>query len=589
MADGSEDSYIYMKSRSNPFKGVDNERTAPGKAPSLSVPKKLSADAKNFSTLSTCPQYHQKAVQHSSPFNIPQPVATPASGPSYFADCTAFDLYEQDPDMSFECEDYNLPRQFSDLRPNFEDMIVLPIRLKKPPTSAIGTPSATIIDEFDYADQHVYYSRLITTVNSNSAIHEYNARKGPLWDSAWEMLVPKGLHPAYLTEDEFVKLALSQGNDTTKWMDFNIPALHRRALHKAAVARQKLSNAGISPFELTQEYLESFEWMDKIEQDNFVRTMQKLQLQVAFQKQGLSMRLEDIDNITPVDEEKLIGKSHTKLVDGNCIPRDNSTEASNSSITDSDSYREIESQSQDSVTSSNVPILQTHQSSKTPNQLDKLLGECIQRAYSPAHPSGSGLSEKHAEHVESHEIHDNSDGVHQNNKHVYNIENGSIKLSQFPPSEPSTPAKACLCCPPHTPSYILPPLPPKTSDHHVNFSLQDPPPLSPSRTIRTQEDDGYDSDSPASCSSDKASKSGRRGRSRTTKSSGSQSTKSGKTVESGKTGGGGKSGASGKVDSFGKKLTDSPNSIKKKLSSVFGTIGRSGGKFKGQTSSREGV
>ncbi|QSZ34528.1 hypothetical protein DSL72_006122 [Monilinia vaccinii-corymbosi] len=569
MADGSEDSYLYMKSRSRPFYELENGRIDSGKLPSSRIPKKVSADTQSSPSPNLRPRGPKAAVKHPSSSDIQQSIMrAPTAGPSNYDDCMAFDLYEQDPDMDFECEDYNLRRQSSDFRLNFEDMIVLPIRLKKPShLIEFGTPPATVVDEFDFADQHVYYSQLITAVNSTTAIHEYSTRKGPLWDSAWEMLIPKGLHPAYLTEDEFVKLVLSQGNDTAKWMDINIPLLHRRALKKAAVAREKLSNAGISPFELTQEYLESFEWMDKIEQDNFIKTMQKLQLQVAFQKQGLSMRVEDIDNTTPVDDEKLIGKSHTKLVDGSCITRDYSSEAEvdESFMVDQISLAEFEDQFWDddyrkaSTLSNSIPIQETRQS-PTDREQDPRLWETLLNSLIDPHSTNSDATEKCFEHVETREVSTDSDYAHQDTKTTYTIENGSLKLSQFPQLEASSP-KCCSC------SHVPPPLPPKNPDAHIVFSLQDPPPISPTRSAQ----DGHVSDSSVSVCSDDNGRKSSGNRSHMTKSSGSgsgsQSTTSGKIEGSGK---------SGKRDSIGRKLGDSPRSLKKKLSSVFGTIGRSG-------------
>ncbi|KAB8303788.1 hypothetical protein EYC80_005166 [Monilinia laxa] len=570
MADGNEDSYLYMKSCSRPLHELDNGRTDSSKLPSSRIPKKVSADTQSSPTPIVRSPSLKAVVEHSYP-NVPQLMEAPTAGPSNYDDCMAFDLYEQDPDMDFDCEEHNLRRESSEFRLNFEDMIVLPMRLKKPsPFLEFGTP-VTAVDEFDFADQHVYYSRLITAVNSNSAINEYSTRKGPLWDSAWEMLIPKGLHPAYLTGDEFVKLVLSQGNDTAKWMDVNIPVLHRRALQKAAAARQKLSHAGISPFELTQEYLESFEWMDKIEQDNFIKTMQSLQLQVAFQKQGLSMRIEDIDNITPVDDEKSIGKSHTKLVDGFCIPRDGSHAADEAFMADQISLAEFEDQfwdddfKQASTLSSSVPIQQRPQSVAA-HDYDQHSWETILQSIihsqsttqSITQPTSFDPTDKNLEFVETREVQENSDDVHQNAKNTYTIENGSLKLSQF--SQILASSRKCCSC-----SHIPPPLSPKNPDTHAIFTLQDPPPISPTRSVQ----DGYVSDGSRSVASNLKDNKSSGKRSQMTKSSGSgnQSLTSGKTEGSGK---------SGKRDSIGKKLNDSPRSLKKKLSSVFGTIGRSG-------------
>ncbi|KAI9647528.1 hypothetical protein NHQ30_003913 [Ciborinia camelliae] len=590
MAEGSEDSYLYMKSRSKRLYEFDNGRAASSKLPSSRIPKKVGADIQGLPTPKVCPQDGSAVVGHSSSSNVSKSMEAPTAAPLNYDDCMAFDLYEQDPDVDFECEDYNLRRQSSDFRLDFEDMIVLPIRIKKPSTSVnFDTPPSTLIDEFDYADQHIYFSQLTTTVNSNSAIHEYGTRKGPLWDCAWEMLVPKGLHPAYLTEGEFVRLVLSQGNDTAKWMDVHIPILHRRALQKAASARQKLANAGISPFELTQEYLESFEWMDKIEQDNFLKTMQKLQLQVAFQKQGLSMRIEDIDNTTPLDEEKLIGKAHTKLVDGSCIARDHSSEADESFMMDKFSPAEFESQfwndefKKASVLLRNVPIQQTRQSPTAPDICDDPISlECLKTIRYP-YCTQSDSSVKHSEQTEICEVRENSGGAHedtnntyagslkisqfppleasvrvnQDTKNAYVVENGNLTLSQLPPLETS---KVFSCTSSHD-------LPPKSPDTHVIFSLQDPPPLSPTRSAQ----DGYVSDGSESLGFTlRDSKSGGNCSRHTTRSIASQSQKSGKTGDSGS------SGTNGKFGSIGKKLSDSPTSLKKKLSSVFGTIGRSG-------------
>ncbi|KAG4035671.1 hypothetical protein MFRU_001g04400 [Monilinia fructicola] len=567
MADSNEDCYLYMKSCSRPFHELDSGRTASCKLPSSRIPKKVSADTQSSPTPIVRSPSLKAVVEHSYP-NVPSSMEAPTTGPSNYDGCMAFDLYEQDPDMDFDCEEYNLRRLSSEFRLNFEDMIVLPIRLKKPsPFVEFDTPPATVVDEFDFADQHVYYSRLITAVNSNSAINEYNARKGPLWDSAWEMLIPKGLHPAYLTENEFVKLVLSQGNDTAKWMDVNIPVLHRRALQKAAAARQKLTDAGISPFELTQEYLESFEWMDKIEQDNFIKTMQSLQLQVAFQKQGLSMRIEDIDNTTPMDDEKNIGKSHTKLVDGSCIPRDGSDEAEESFMADQISLAEFEDQfwdddyKQASAPSSSVPIQLEPQSLTAPahdqHSWETILKSII-HSQSTTESTSFDPTEKRFEHIETREIRENSDDVHQNAKNTYTIENGSLPPSQSSQLQASSP-KCCSC------SHVPPSLSPKNSDAHPISSLQDPPPISPTRSAQ----DGYVSDgSESAASNGKGNKSnGKRSQMSKSRGSGSQSATSGKTE------GGGKC---GKRDSIGKKLNDSPRSLKKKLSSVFGTIGRSG-------------
>ncbi|TGO64679.1 hypothetical protein BCON_0006g00820 [Botryotinia convoluta] len=589
MAEGSEDSYLYMKSHSKANHDFVNGEAVSGKSPSTCVPKKLSADTRTIPASPLHKPHRQKSntvAGRGGSSNVTKSVDAPTVGPPNHDDCMAFDLYEQDPDMVYGSSDYNLRRQSSDFRFNFEDMIVLPMRLKKPSTAIkFDTPSFTDIDEFDYADQHVYYSQLITTVNSNSAVHEYAVRKGPLWDCAWEILVPKGLHPTYLTEDEFVKLVLSQGNDTTKWMDTNIPILHRRALQKAGAARQKLSNAGISPFELTQEYLESFEWMDKIEQDNFIKTFQKLQLQVSFQKQGISMRIEDIDSIPSEDEEKLIGKSHTKLVDGSCIQQDCSSDVDDSFMVDKLSLEEFEKQfwNDDYKKASpsskkapapfrSTPIPQTYQSPTDPDLHDEAVSlECLKNILcsqgiepgpsSPLLKSGEG-----------------SDyfKINQETKNTHNSNRGSMSQSPFSPLEA---AKSY----PYKSSYVLPP---KNPDSHVLFSLQDPPSLTPLKT--TQSESGRLESS--SCSSHDPSDG-----SSSTPGSKSQSRKSEassvggapltgtlgggsacQSQQSCKTEGSRASGASDKFTSIGKRIEGSPKALKKKLSSVFGTIGRSG-------------
>lgn len=566
MADGSEDSYLYMRSRGK-ITNLLGKDTVSSNSPPSPVPKAsaVCADAQRLSTPNVCPESLNTVAGHSSSSNVTQPMGAPTAKRSNYDDCMAFDLYEQDPDTEFDCQDYSLRRQSSDFRFNFEEMIVLPIRLKKPSTfTNFDTPPYTDVDEFDYADQHVYYSNLITTVNSNSAIHEYGTRKGPLWDCAWEMLVPKGLHPSYLTESEFVKLVLSQGNDTAQWMDVNIPILHRRALSKARVAREKLSNAGISPFEMTQEYLEAFEWMDKIEQDNFIKTMQKLQLQVAMQKTGLSMRIEDIDNTTPVDAENLIGKSHTKLVDGYCIPRDNSSDSDDSFVAkDTLSLQEFEDLFwKDAYLRGPSPagsksIQQTHQSPTAPDIGDETISvDCIKAIICP-----DGVGTGDSKHIENHEAHTNSNDIqiHQDTKNARIIGTGNLRQSQFPPLEASSP---------YISSFTLPP---KSPESHVNFSLQDPPPLVPTRSLTRMRtaDSGYQSDGAESMNS---TVKGSGGRSLKLKGSVGRS----QSQKSRKTEGSGVSGSSGKMGSIGQKIADSPNSLKKKLSSVFGTIGRSG-------------
>ncbi|PQE24218.1 hypothetical protein CJF31_00002429 [Rutstroemia sp. NJR-2017a BVV2] len=288
----------------------------------------------------------------------------PYAGPSNLDDYMAFDLYEQDPTQDFEF-DCSSNRDLEDFRFNFEDMIVLPIRPKTAATDALvygATPPPLSFDQFDLVDEHTYFTQLTDAVNSTKAKEEYAARHGPLWDCAWEMLVPKGLHPAYLNEAEFVSLVLSQGNDTTKWMDETIPILNRRTLQKAAAARSKLSQAGISPLEMTQEYLEAFEWMDKIEQDEFVKNLQKLQLQVSFHKQGLSLRMEDIDSAIPLAKEKdeLIGYSKTRLRNGVCIhEQDLGSESDQSFMVETVSLDEFQEQFADVSTKARISCSST--------------------------------------------------------------------------------------------------------------------------------------------------------------------------------------------------------------------------------------
>ncbi|TGO26686.1 hypothetical protein BPAE_0055g00590 [Botrytis paeoniae] len=582
MAEGSEDSYLYMKSHSKANHDFVNGEAVSGKSPSTCVPKKLSADTRAIPASLSHKPHRQKSnavAGHGGSSNVTKSVDAPTVGPPNHDDCMAFDLYEQDPDMVYGSSDYNLRRQSSDFRFNFEDMIVLPMRLKKPSTAInYDTPSFTDIDEFDYADQHVYYSQLITTVNSNSAVHEYAVRKGPLWDCAWEILVPKGLHPTYLTEDEFVNLVLSQGNDTTKWMDTNIPILHRRALQKAGAARQKLSNTGISPFELTQEYLESFEWMDKIEQDNFIKTFQKLQLQVSFQKQGISMRIEDIDSIPSEDEEKLIGKPHTKLVDGSCIQQDCSSDVDDSFMVDKLSLEEFENQfwnddyKKAPAPFRSTPIPQAHQSPTAPDLHDEAVSlECLKNIlYSQGIEPGPSSPP-----LKSGEGSDYSK-ISQETKNTYNTDKGCMSQSPFSPLEA---AKSY----PYKSSYVLPP---KNPDSHVLFSLQDPPSLTPLKT--TQSESGRLDFS--SCSSHDPSDVGSSTPSSKPQSRKSEASSVGgapltgtlsggnacQSQQSCKTEGSRASGASDKFASIGKRIEGSPKALKKKLSSVFGTIGRSG-------------
>ncbi|TGO87509.1 hypothetical protein BPOR_0221g00060 [Botrytis porri] len=589
MAEGSEDSYLNMKSHSKANHVFVNGEAVSGKSPSTCVPKKLSADTRTIPASPSHKPHRQNSnvvAGHGGSSNVTKSVDAPTVGPTNHDDCMAFDLYEQDPDMVYGSSDYNLRRQSSDYRFNFEDMIVLPMRLKKPSTAIdFDTPSFTDIDEFDYADQHVYYSQLITTVNSNSAVHEYAVRKGPLWNCAWEILVPKGLHPTYLTEDEFVKLVLSQGNDTTKWMDANIPILHRRALQKAGAARQKLSSAGISPFELTQEYLESFEWMDKIEQDYFIKTFQKLQLQVSFQKQGISMRIEDIDSIPSEDEEKLIGKSHTKLVDGSCIQRDCSSDVDDSFMVEKLSLEEFENQfwNDDYKKASpsskkapapfrSMPIPQTHQSPTAPNLHDEAISlECLKNILhsqgiepgpsSPLLKSGEGSDDFKSS---------------QKTKNTHNTDKVCRSQSPFPPLEA---AKSY----PYKGSHALPP---KNPDSRVLFSLQDPPSLTPLKTTQSEfgrlesssssshdPSDGGSSTPSSKSQSRKSEASSVGGVPLTGTISGGSASQS---QQSCKTEGSRASGASEKFASIGKRIEGSPKALKKKLSSVFGTIGRSG-------------
>ncbi|KAF7884996.1 hypothetical protein EAF00_010814 [Botryotinia globosa] len=589
MAEGSEDSYLYMKSHSRANHDFVNGEAFSGKSPSTCLPKKLSADTRTTPASPSHKPRRQKGnvvPGHGRSSNVTKSVDAPTVGPPNHDDCMAFDLYEQDPDMVYGSSDYNLRRQSSDFRLNFEDMIVLPMRLKTPSTAInLDAHSFTDIDEFDYADQHVYYSQLITTVNSNSARHEYAVRKGPLWNCAWEILVPKGLHPTYLTEDEFVKLVLSQGNDTTKWMDTNIPILHRRALQKAGAARQKLSNAGISPFELTQEYLESFEWMDKIEQDNFVKTFQKLQLQVSFQKQGISMRIEDIDSIPYEDEEKIIGKSHTKLVDGSCIQQDFSSDVDDSFMVDKLSLDEFENQfwnddykkaspssKKDPAPFRSTPIPQTYQSPTAPNLHDEAVSlKCLKNILCSQgiEPSPSSPLLKSDEGSDYFKINQEINKTHNSNR-------GSMSQSPLSPLEAakSYPYK----------SFYVPP--PKNTDSRVLFSLQDTPSLTPLKTTQSESGCLESSSSSSHDPSDGSSSTpGSKSQSRKSEASsvggapltGTLSVGSAcQSQQSCKTEGSRASGPSDKFASIGKRIEGSPKALKKKLSSVFGTIGRSG-------------
>jgi hypothetical protein len=363
MANSSEDSdvglFMSMAKPSSELPAPSESRPTAIRSSHLAVstPSMSNQLASSFehSSLGKSPQY-QKQLN-----NVLDKQELPYAGPSNLDDYMAFDLYEQDPtqDFDFDCSS---SRDLEDLRFNFEDMIVLPIRPKTAATDALiygASPPSLPFDQFDLVDEHTYFTKLTDAVNSTKAKQEYATRHGPLWDCAWEMLVPKGLHPTYLNEAEFVSLVLSQGNDTTKWMDETIPILNRRTLQKAAAARSKLSQAGISPLEMTQEYLEAFEWMDKIEQDEFVKNLQKLQLQVSFHKQGLSLRMEDIDNVTPLAKEKddLIGHSKTRLRNGVCIlEQDAGSESDQSFMVETVSLDEFQEQFADASSKSRTSL-----------------------------------------------------------------------------------------------------------------------------------------------------------------------------------------------------------------------------------------
>lgn len=119
----------------------------------------------------------------------------------------------------------------------------------------------------------------------NLARQQYKAREGVLWESAKTLLEDSFIYPAHLTEAEFETLVCNNACGMKAWINENLPRLIHRAVGQWFTANQKLRSAGISPSNLSEEFLDVFEWMTSAEQDFFTEQYNTMDRQ-AFGKFG---------------------------------------------------------------------------------------------------------------------------------------------------------------------------------------------------------------------------------------------------------------------------------------------------------------
>ncbi|KAH6670061.1 hypothetical protein B0J14DRAFT_110761 [Halenospora varia] len=117
------------------------------------------------------------------------------------------------------------------------------------------------------------------TDRSKLARQQYKAREGVLWGSAKTLLEESFIYPAHLTEAEFETLVCSNSREVKAWINANLPRLIHRAVGQWFRANQKLRSAGISPSDLSETFLDVFEWMISAEQDFFIQNYKKIDQQ----------------------------------------------------------------------------------------------------------------------------------------------------------------------------------------------------------------------------------------------------------------------------------------------------------------------
>ncbi|RDL38421.1 uncharacterized protein BP5553_02761 [Venustampulla echinocandica] len=131
-----------------------------------------------------------------------------------------------------------------------------------------------------------------------TAAQQYRTQQGSFWESVKRVLATSFLHPANLTETEFVSLVCTHGEQKPAWFEKNRLRVAHRAVNQWVTAHKTLINAGIPPRELRGRLLDAFEWMDKTEQNMFIHSYKLLQRHILMDAASL--------NLTYAEQEKFL-------------------------------------------------------------------------------------------------------------------------------------------------------------------------------------------------------------------------------------------------------------------------------------------
>lgn len=134
--------------------------------------------------------------------------------------------------------------------------------------------------------------------DSQVARQQYNNQQGTFWENVKRILATSFLHPANLTENEFVSLACTHEQQKPVWLERNRLRLAHRAVNQWVTAHETLVDAGIPPRELRGRLLDAFEWMDRTGQNMFIQSYKLLQSHILMDAASL--------NLTYADQEKFM-------------------------------------------------------------------------------------------------------------------------------------------------------------------------------------------------------------------------------------------------------------------------------------------
>jgi hypothetical protein len=112
------------------------------------------------------------------------------------------------------------------------------------------------------------------------ACQDYTIQNGIFWDKACLLLEEHFLHPSNLSQREFASLVCARYEDITKWLHQNLSPIVHRTVARWTEANSMLIEAGISPCELRDKFLDEFEYMNHAERMEFIQTYKLIESRV---------------------------------------------------------------------------------------------------------------------------------------------------------------------------------------------------------------------------------------------------------------------------------------------------------------------